>query len=293
MNASGKVYGRFGGRDAKGPDTRNSLEGLHYAMTAALAEHRKNPNVKPERPAAKPIYVENLPAAKGNRGCIHCHQVNEILIQEKKNAGTWQRESLYAYPLPENVGIALDRERGNLVRAVTDGSTAAKAGIQPGDLVQTINQFPVYSFADASYALHKGPLEGSIPIAWRREGKSMDGTLTVTPGWRRTNIAWRPSLMDLLPTLYVFGTDLAGQEKKALGLGEKRLAFRQTAPIHPRAYDVGVREKDLILGIDNKSLELTMEEFRSYVRQNYLIGEAVTLNVLRDGKRLDLPFKLK
>ena len=262
-------------------------------MTAALAEHRKDPIVKPERAPEKPVYVESLRSAKGYKGCIHCHQVNEILIQEKKNAGTWERERIYAYPLPENVGISLDRERGNLVKEVIPGSTAAKIGIKPGDLLQSINKQTVHSFADASFGLHKGPLEGGIPIAWLRDGKMLDGTLTVSPGWRRTNITWRPSLMDLLPTVYVFGTDLTAKEKKALGLDEKLLAFHQDAPIHPRAYDVGVREKDIILGIDNKKFDISMNQFLGYVRQNYLLGEAVTLNVLRDGKRVDIPFKLK
>ena len=83
MNASGKIYGRFGGRDGKGADTRNSLEGLHFAMEAALAEHRKNPAARPDGPAKAPVYVENFPIAKAQyKGCIHCHQVKEIFRLE-------------------------------------------------------------------------------------------------------------------------------------------------------------------------------------------------------------------
>lgn len=293
LNTNGKIYGRFGGRDAKGPDTRNSLEGLRFAMTAALEEHRKNPTAGPDRPLEKPVYVEKLPTAKQYRGCIHCHQVNEILIAEKKNAGSWLRESIYSYPLPENIGITLDRAQGNRVSEVLPNSLAAKVGIQPGDVVRTINKLPIHSFADASYALHKAPLVGSIPIAWQHDGKDRDATLVLAAGWRRTNITWRPSLMDHLPTMYVFGTDLTIQEKKALGLDEKRLAFRQEAPIHPNAHKIGVRENDIILGIDNKNLEMSMQQFLGYVRQNYLIDETITINLLRDGKRVDIPFKLK
>src|ERR1019366_1376944 len=287
MNASGKIYGRFGGRDAKGPDTRNSLEGLHFAMAAALTEHRKNPAANPEQPAQKPVYAEKLPAAKmyARNGCIHCHQVAEILREEQKSAGTWMREKMFTYPLPENIGITLDRDRGNLVNDVKPASPASMAGIKPGDTLQRLNKNPVHSFADASYGLHKAPLTGEISVAWQREGKSMDGTLSLTEGWRRTNITWRPSIMDLLPSLSVYGSNLTPQEKKALGLDEKRLAFRQEGPIHPSAYNLGVRENDIILGVDNKILELTMEQFLGYVRQNYLIGETMTLNLMRDGNR--------
>jgi hypothetical protein len=293
MNATGKVYGRFGGRDAKGPDTRNTLEGLHYAMEAALAEHKKNPAAGPDKAAGKPFYIENAPTAKAYRGCIHCHQVKEILREEDKRAGTWQRESVYTYPLPENVGITLDRERGNVVQAVTVDSPAAKAGVKPGDLLRSLNKFSVASFADAAHGLHKAPLQGDVPIAFERAGKVQTGTLTLASGWRRTNITWRPSLLDLLPALTVYGEDLSVKEKKDLGLTPTRLAFRQQAPVHAAAKAMGVQENDIILGVDGKSLDMSMDQFLGYVRQNYLIGETMTLNLVRNGKRVDLNVTLK
>ena len=44
---------------------------------------------------------------------------------------------------------------------------------------------------------------------------------------------------------------------------------------------------------DGKVLEISIDQFLGFVRQNYLIGEAMTINLLRDGKRLDLKVKLK
>jgi hypothetical protein len=293
MNASGKIYGRFGGRDAKGADTRNTLAGLHYAMAAALAEHRKDPAARPASPRPRPIFVEKLPAAKNYRGCIHCHQAKEILRQEQVNAGTWQRDRIYAYPLPENVGITLDIDRGNLVREVKSESAAAKAGIKPGDVLKTLNKYPVHSFADAQYGLHKAPRAGRIAVAWERDGKDWNRTLSLANGWRRTNITWRPSLLDLLPSLTVYGSDLTAREKKSLGLDEKRLAFRQEEPVHSAAKAMGVQTDDIIIGIDNRVMEMSMAQFLGHVRQNFLIGETLTLNILRAGKRLDLKVKLK
>ncbi len=293
MNASSKIYGRFGGRDAKGADTRNSLEGLHYAMTAALAEHRKNPAAKPDTPAKPPVYVEQLASAKQYRGCIHCHQVKEILREEAQKGGTWNRDNIYTYPLPENVGITLDLNRGNLVKAVVPGSAAAKAGFKPGDLLRMLNKMPVNSFADASYSLHKAPAKGEITAIFERDGKPIESKLTLEPDWRWTNITWRPSLLDMLPSLTVYGDDLTAAEKKAVGLSEKRLAFRQQAEVHRDAKAMGVQARDIILGVDNKMLEMSMQQFLGHVRQNYLVGEAMTLNVLRDGKRVDLKVQLK
>ena len=77
-------------------------------------------------------------------------------------------------------------------------------------------------------------------------------------------------------------------EKQALGLDAKRLAFRQEAPVHAKAKAMGVQENDIILGVDDKKLEMTMDQFLGYVRQNYLIGESMTLNLLRNGKKVKL-----
>jgi hypothetical protein len=293
MNASGKVHGRFGGRDASGPDSRNTLEGLHFAMKSALEQHRKDPTAKPDTPAKKPMPVESFPTAKAYRGCIHCHQVKEVLREEAIKAGTWTRDSIYTYPLPENVGITLDRKEGNLVQAVTPNSPADRAGLKPGDRVETINKVLVRSFADAQYGLHRSPARGEIPITWRRDGKDQAGALAVEPGWRRTNVTWRPSLLDLLPSLTVYGSDLTTKEKEVLGLPKTRLAFRQEAPVHQNAKKMGVLENDIILGVDGKNLDMTMEQFLGYVRQNYLVGESVTLNILRNRKRVDLKVQLK
>lgn len=295
MNANGKIYGRYGGRDAKGPDTRNTLESLHYAMEAALVEHRKDPTAKPEQPAKKEVLVENYPTAKSyyRGGCIHCHQVKEIVREEEKKTGTWNRESIYTYPLPENIGITLELNRGNIVKAIAPSSAADKAGVKPGDRLQTLNGVAVNSFADAQYGLHKAPLTGKTTVSWQRDGTDMKGELTLAQGWRRTNVTWRPSLLDILPSLTVYGEDLTAKEKQALGLAEKRLAFRQDATVHSAAKAIGVQAGDVIIGIDSKVMEMSMDQFLGHVRQNYLIGESATLNVMRNGKRVDLKFKLK
>jgi membrane-associated protease RseP (regulator of RpoE activity) len=293
MNADGHVYGRYGGRDAKGADTRNSLAGLRYAMEAVLAGHRAQEAAIPP-PKASPLYIEKVPAARGVGGCIHCHQAKEILRQQAVNTlGKWDRESRWVYPLPENLGVTLDLDKGNLVKAVAAASPAAKAGMQAGDVLIRLNNLRVHSFADAQYALHKAPAKGAIPVAWERAGQTQQTELSLTPGWKKTNITWRPSLMDLLPSLPLFGTDLTPKEKETLGLPAARLAFRQDAPIPLSAEKMGVRENDVIVGVDDLPLEMTVERFLGYVRQSYLIGDRITLNLLRDGKRLNVPITLK
>lgn len=287
-----KIYGRYGGRDPSGPDTRNTLPGLKFAMQAALKAHERGGKGQPREPA-EPLYIERVPRALNFRGCIHCHQTKEIRRDDLIAAGKWKREDLWVYPLPENVGITLDKDKGNLVRTVAASSSADRAGVRAGDVLQQINGYSINSFADAQYALHKGPIKGEIPVTWLREGKSMSAKLALADGWRKTNLTWRPSLLDLLPSLTLFGPDLDPKEKKALGLPEKGLAFRQGKPVHSEARAMGIEENDIIIGIDSQKLEMTMREFLGHVRRNYLVGDRATLNLIRNGKRVELPVKLK
>jgi membrane-associated protease RseP (regulator of RpoE activity) len=295
LNADEHIYGRYGGRDARSADSRLSPAGLKYAMQAALAAHQK---AVPEPPAAradKPLLVEDLPAAKRQRKgeCIHCHQVYEFRRAAQKESGTWHREDLWVYPLPENVGLTLDVDHGDRLRAVAPDSPAGRAGLRPGDILRTVNGQPVASFADVQYALHRAPATGRIPISWQRGTETRTAMLELAQGWRKTNLTWRPSLLDILPSLTLFGDDLSADEKKGLGLSAKRLAFRQQEPVHALARAAGIQAGDVIIGVDGRPLEMTMLEFLAYVRKNYLVGDRITLDIIRDGKRLDLTYTLR
>jgi serine protease Do len=292
VSADGRIYGRYGGRDAKGPDTRNTLAGLRYAMEATLAEHR-TASPKPSPTPAAPLLLERVPSyAAHARGCVHCHQAKEILRVEADRKGGWDPKTRWVYPLPENVGLTLDMNQGDKVQAVAPASPAAQAGLRSGDVLVRLDGKSIHSFADVSYALHKAPWQGAIPVSWVRDAKELEGKLTLADSWKKTNLTWRPSLMDLLPSLPLFGTDLTSAEKTALGLLPTRLAFRQDAPVPPSAKALGVREGDVILGVEGLQLDMTVEEFLAFVRRNYLHGDRITLNLMRERKRLELPIKL-
>jgi serine protease Do len=288
-----KIYGRYGGRDAAGPDTRNTLAGLKYAMQAALEAHRRKGPGQPAPPKQPPVYVERMTSARNYRGCIHCHQIKEIRRDDLMTAGKWDRNEVFSYPLPENVGVRLEKDRGNVVRSVTPAGPAARAGLQKGDVIQRLNGYNIHSFADAQYALHKAPLTGQIPIAWSRGEERMSGSLSLAAGWRKTNITWRPSLLGLLPSLPLNGSDLGSKERKTLAVGATQLAIRLEKPVHSELRAVGLRENDVIVGLNNQRPEMTVEAFLAHIRQNYLAGDRITLTIIRDGKRMQLPMRLR
>ena len=54
----------------------------------------------------------------------------------------------------------------------------------------------------------------------------------------------------------VYGEDLSSEEKSKLALNEKQLAFYQSAFLSETARQAGIRANDIILGVDNKPLEI-------------------------------------
>ena len=292
LNADGTIYGRYGGRDATDAEARISMKGLRYAMDRALEAHKSAPPTAPPL-AGKSVRAEDFDAAKKHRGCIHCHNVNEFRRADLKEAGTWDRTSVWVYPLPENVGITLDIDAGDRVKAIAPDSAAAKIGLKPGDRLARLNGYRVASFGDAAYALHKAPAKGSIPVSWVRDGKESAGALEVADGWRKTNLTWRPSMLDILPSAPFSGDELTAAEKKALGLDDKRAVIRQDTTVHATLAAVGVKGGDVLIGYDGKSVEGDASKLFGYVRRNYLVGDEITINVIRDGKRVDLKLLLK
>lgn len=287
------VLGRYGGRDGKSDDGRISLAGLRYAMEKALDRHKTGVQQSAARP--RPFRAEDFKAAKLRRGneCIHCHQVNEFRRADAKAAGTWKREDVWVYPLPENVGLTLEVDRGDVVKAVAAGSPAATVGIRPGDTLISLHGYPVASFGDAQYALHQAPKSGSIPVEWASGANRMMGKLEVAEGWRKTNLTWRASMLDILPSLPVSAEDLTASEKKQLGLPEGQAAFRQDKFVHSTLKAIGLKAGDVIVALDRKPVEGTMDDFLGLVRQEYLVGDTITLTVLRDGKPVELRIVLK
>lgn len=293
LNAEGKVYARYGGRDAENPDRRQSLAGLRYTMLSVLEMHNRAEKAFAPRTVAEPRFIRDVLGRRRRGGCMHCHQVREALDADLRRQGKWTRDSAWCYPLPDNLGFELEIDRGNIIKRVTAKSPAAVTGLKVGDRVERLNGVPIHSFGDAQFALDRAPTTGLIEVQWRRGGKIGQGKLALAEGWRKTDLTWRASRQHLVPSARLYGRDLSAAEKKALGLPAKQLAFRQKDIVQAQAREAGVRPGDIILGVDDRRLEMDVDAFLKYVERNYLVGDRVTVNLMREGKRLNLPMLLR
>ena len=294
LNADQQVYGRFGGREGSNADTFLTLAGLKYAMQNALESHRSQ-RLLAANSSKSTRFVESFPASEKlkKNECIHCHQVYDFGRDQLRKEGSWKLEMVWTYPPPKNLGLILDPDQGNRLLNVASNSAASQTGLRAGDVLETVDQRPVASFADVQFALHYAPPDGKIPLTWTRGGHRMQGELEVTAEWRKSDISWRGSMWGLEPTAAVYGDDLKPEEKEALGLTPKRLAFRQGDFVPHPSRDAGVRARDIIIGFDNQEMDMTMLQFVVHIRLSCKVGDRVTINLIRDGKRIDLPMVLQ
>ncbi len=290
LSPEGQVYSRYGGRDSKDAENRLSLAGFRHTMESVLAEHAKKAPRFAERTVEKPQYPRDMNIVK--RGCVHCHNVKEQQESTLARLGRWDREQVWRFPPPDNVGLIPDVDRGNVVKTVTPESPAAKAGLKSGDQLRSLNRVPIHSFGDALFALDRAPAKGGIDVAWERDGKPMTAKLELSEGWKKTDITWRASQRHRIPSLKLSGDDLTADEKKALGLKPGQLAFRQQNEVSAHAAKAGFKAGDVVVGVDDLEPELTVSKFLSLVRRQYLVGDQVTVHIIRDGKRLKVPMKL-
>jgi serine protease Do len=288
-----RVLGRFGGRTPDNTDTYRTIDALRFALETALKRHQQGP--PPERPPVlPPRTVEQYPgfARFAPKSCAHCHHAYDLRREMLQEKGTWTLEEVYVHPLPENVGWTMAVNPGNQIALVAAKSAAAAAGMNAGDVLLEVNRRAVATFTDVQYALHKAPAVGELPVKWRRGGKTMEAALKLPQGWRQTDVSWRRSLQGLEPASGLHGDDLTLQDKQQLGLSPKSLAFRQGNFPTKQARQAGVQQNDVIVGVEGKALEMTMRQFDAFIRLNYHKGDTVTVDVLREGKRLELRMKL-
>ncbi|MAD80010.1 MAG: hypothetical protein CMJ50_04085 [Planctomycetaceae bacterium] len=295
MNANEHIYGRYGGRDEGPADKGLSIEGLTYAMEAALAAHARDPNAQPKRLAKEVHSVDRFAAARRLKKdqCIHCHQVYDFDRDRLALANKWSKDEVWVYPPPKNIGLVLDRKQGDRIDAILPGSSAAAAGMRENDVLLRLGEINVASYADAQYALHRAPKSGRLVAVWTRGDRTLTRTLALENGWRESDISWRGSMWGLEPQAQVYGRDLTAEQKRELGLPPRRLAFSQGDFVPRESRKAGIHARDIIIGIDGKELEMTMLQFNVYVRLNYKVGERITFNVNRNGKRLEIPMTLQ
>jgi hypothetical protein len=295
LSPEGQVYAIFGGKDHVSDSTRISTAALANTMRRVLEHHyhplREEWNLDGPTPELTPYrQAYQLPGTKSwakhypqKEGCMHCHQVAEVLRQPAIDAGTFDKHrDTLVWPLPENVGITLERDHGLLVKDVEAGSPAARAGIRAGDVLAVAGGRKLFGQADFRGVLHRGPqADGEIEVYWMRKGEPMHGKLAVKDGWRKTILDWRMSIAEgnVGAGPGFFPLRMSPDQRHAAGLKDDAKAVRVYMGPNTRgaARDAGLKNDDAVVAVNGQSLTAEGRAFLVWFRMKFNPGDEVTL----------------
>ena len=309
INADGVVYARYGTQSAEGSDAYNSIEGLLNTMNRVLELHAAYPKnaaeLKGKRGEPKPVSSAlELPGLSNpakyaqettRSNCIHCHNIHDAEHKHALDTGKFSIEMMYKFPLPDSLGLKIDRKSGVLIEKVLPDSAAASAGLRAGEEVVRMNGQRITSIADMQWVLHNLPFgDAAVEIEASRTGKH---TVAMKAGWKKHDFSWRGSMWNAPPRFQVWTPVLSNEAREKLNLPvtdtplEVRWINKQGKG-GQQAFNDGLREKDLIVAIAGQPARLNTKEFNMHIKLNYKVGEQLPLTILRNGERHELKIKL-
>ncbi|MDZ4687748.1 MAG: Trx7/PDZ domain-containing (seleno)protein [Planctomycetaceae bacterium] len=319
LNEDGRLLGRFGtrtGRENEQDDMQ--LEGFAESMTRALDLHKTlTPDAKwpaaKQGPPSEVATPEQYPSLKGKytdkldyegkvvQSCIHCHQILEAQRLVFRLANEPVPDALlFPWPGLSVIGVTCDPKTASTVATVAPGSVAAKAGLQPGDRLVTMQGQPLVSVADAQWVLQQTGDQGKIDVQVERQGKMVATTLNLPSGWRKaSDISWRATSWDLRRMAFggMLLEPLPDEERASHKLPADKLALRikhvGEYGEHARAKKAGLLKDDIVIGYDGRSDFRTETDLLAYSMQQKKPGDKVAIEVLRGGERKTMTVQLQ
>jgi serine protease Do len=176
-----------------------------------------------------------------------------------------------------------DAQRGALVAGVERDSPAAKAGLQPGDVVTMLDGKPVRNPRDLARAVADQRAGSRADMKLWRDGaeRSLRVEIAAQPGADRARTGAEDPAT---PRIGVSLAPITPQARMALRLPEgAKGALVQGVEPNSRAQEAGLRPGDVIVGVGTTTTEDPQAALRA-LRDANAGGGAVALRILRDGR---------
>ena len=318
FNADRTLYGRFGSWVHQKNQHDKSTAGFKCALEGALEIHRGYPANKPTLYGKQGAYSPyktpvNIPTLDGKYqmeldwngkvvpSCVHCHQIGDALRRvHRESREPMPTGLIYPMPAPETIGLTLAQDAVAKVETIAKDSAASRAGIQAGDDLVSFNGQRLISIADLSWALHRAPASGEIPVMVKRGAAMKSLTLSLPDGWRsKSDISKRGGTWSMRGM--VFGglvlEDLPDAIRTERGLKKNDLAMLVKSVgqygKHAAAKKAGFQKDDVIVGLADLNARLTEGELLGVLLQKHFPGEEVKTTVLRGTERVELKLPMQ
>jgi hypothetical protein len=318
FNGDGTVYGRYGSWTHQKNAQDKTTAGFKRALQAALDLHHGYPANKASLAAKQgaPMEFKTPLAIPGLAGryqveldwkgrvvpsCLHCHQIGEALrmyYHEQKK--TIPADLLYPWPAPETVGLTLAPDQIAHVESVAPGSIGSKAGLQPGDDLQSLDGQPLISIADVSWVLNRAPTTGELPAIVRRAQSTEYLKLVLPADWRlKSDVSKRVGAWSIrrMATGGMVLEDLPDDERARRGISPQDMALLvkyvgEYGP-HAAGKKAGFQKDDLIVQLGPDKARVSESELFGRLLNRYKAGDQVPASILRaaQSRQLSLPIQ--
>ena len=264
-------------------------KGLELHNLYQRGELKKADRPKPLFPSEIPLLVERTIS---RNACVECHLIGDYLNVHREQDGKLDKLThMYRSPDIRTLGIELDVPKGLVVKEVRGSATAA--GMQPGDRITSINGTLVWTFGDLQYHYDKVNRNAErIQIAVDRAGTLIDLAIALPERWWWTDLTFRQWTIE--PRVYFDSVALTDQEKRDQGLVDrggfasrvKRVdMFAEMTKSHE------LRVGDIVFGVDGIQKDEIANTAELFIKIRKTAGETLTLDVIREGKRMQMKLK--
>jgi hypothetical protein len=296
MNADEQIYLRYGGRDARGPESYLDYDSLELALGKGLELHRKYQSgelKKTERP--KPVSPREIPPLVertfARNQCVECHLIGDLDLVHREQTGTLDKlKYLYRWPDIRTLGIELDVPKGLIVKEAK--SAAQAAGMKPGDRIAAVSGTPVWTFGDLQYFFDKVPRNAKqVQMTVERAGQQIDLPIALMERWWLTDLRFRQLSVD--PRAEFDSRPLTEAEKRKQNLPPDGFAaevtriggFAQMLKVHE------LKVGDIVCAVDGVERDDLAHTPELFIKLRKAAGDTVTLDVIREGNRLKMPVR--
>jgi len=177
-------------------------------------------------------------------------------------------------------GLIVDQLGSPRVMSVAAGSAAERAGLKPGDVLKRVNDRAIHEGIDWSIALIGAQAGQAINVAYLRDGKAADATLSLDA---------KPAPNGVELARERFGAEVVNLPPDAaasLGLPEGvGLLVTQVEPDSPAAQS-GLQRRDVLMALGRHTVASTDD--LGQLLEQVKPGERVPVTVLRVDRRMKL-----
>jgi len=235
------------------------------------------------------------------KSCVHCHMIGDA-------HRTWYREQdqplplewIFPHPAPESIGLSLAPDSATTVLTVEAESLGEASGMQPGDSITSLDGQALLSAADLSWALHRAPESGTLPMTLRRGEATVETTLTLPHDWRfKASEPRRVATWQLrgMATGGLRLIDLTDEERSAASLDATAMALRVDLVgqynKHAAAKKAGFQPGDILILIDGLNQRMDEGELMGRLLRSRRPGDVVEVSIQRGTEKLALKLPMQ